>query len=999
MEKECFAYSYHRDPKAFRVNELADHAYFIPYDSSEMVRSPREKSSYFYLLNGVWKFCYKPSIYDMDDFYVNGFDDSEFEEVTVPENWQLHGKDYAQYQSSPYTFTFDPPNVPEKNPAAAYSKEFDFSRKEGKRYELHFEGKDSCIYVWLNGSFVGYGEVPHSDSSFDITPYLCEGKNRLCVMVLKWCSGSYLDDQDKIRLSGIFRDVYILERSATGIRDFKLVTSNDGKVNLTVEAEEPVNVQLLDQGKMVDYGQIKDGKIQFQVESPVLWSAENPYLYEIMMQCGDEYVLHKFGFREVCLQNQVFCVNGVPVKLYGVNRHDSNPDTGYVVDVEYMRNELIMMKQHNINAIRTAHYPNDPRFYELCDELGFYVLSEADMECHGCLYVDSWKDIIEEPMYAEAIQDRVDRMLCALKNYTCILIWSIGNESSWGTNLKNTAKSVRKTDPTRLIHYHEAFTKYALMEDEEKALVNELLDFNARMYTKLEKVAGIFSDESLKVPLLLTEYSHAMGNSCGDLRFYDDIFQSDPRYAGGFIWEWCDHAIRLKDENGKEYFGYGGDFGEHHHLSNVCMDGLVSPDREIHSSLLEMKAVYAPVRIRREEDGTFTAVNRSAFRDLDEYEIQWKILEEDKEISSGTCHVTATPGASTVLPVKTEEPYVAENTYILWEVVLVKDELWAKKGHVVTAFSFPLETQKEAACDAATDTKCKKLTLEETRAEYIVSGDDFSYLFRKDEGRLCQITVKGENLLAAPIEWNCFRAPTDNDVFWGRGIATQWNLTKEFGNIEYPELCVKQFEAHVEEGSVRLTGTFLFGVQGECTICAGIVTYLIYNDGRLTISQQGGFSEKLPYWLPRYGYILPLKKETDKIKYFGYGPAECYEDKRSHALLGCYSYNCDEELKTYEKPQESGSHCDTRWVALQSGENALRISGKPFSFCASRYDVHKMAKAAHQKDLTPEDVLYLYVDYRMSGVGSASCGGQHPVYECRINPGEKVDFTIILDIM
>ncbi len=1003
MEKECFAYSYHQDPKAFRVNELADHAYFIPYESGEAVRSPRENSAYFYPLNGVWKFCWKPSIYDMNDFYVDGFDDSEFEKITVPETWQLHGKDYTQYQSSPYPFPFDPPYVPEKNPAAAYCKEFDFTIKEGKRYELHFEGKDSCVYVWLNGSFVGYAEVPHNDSSFDITPYLLEGKNRLCVMVLKWCSGTYLDDQDKIRLSGLFRDVYILERNKAGIRDFGLVTGNDGTVKLTVEAAEAVKVQILNLGEVVDCGEIETGSnkaLQLQVASPVLWSAEKPYLYELLLQCGDEYVLHKFGFREVCLQNQVFCVNGVPVKLNGVNRHDSNPDTGYVTDVDFIRNELILMKKHNINAIRTAHYPNDPRFYELCDELGFYVLSEADMECHGCHYVNGWNEILEDPMFAEAIHDRVARMVQSLKNYTSIVIWSLGNESYWGLNMKNTAYYVRETDPTRALHYQGAFQRYDYLSEEEKEQLNELFDFHSRMYTKLEKVAGTFEDESIKIPLLLVEYSHAMGNSCGDLRFYDEIFQSDPRYAGGFVWEWCDHGIRLKDENGKEYIGYGGDFGEHHHLSNVCMDGLVSVDREVHSSLLEMKAVYAPVHIRREEDGSFTAINRSAFLDLSEYEIRWKIMTEEKKFAQGTCCVAAAPGESVVLPVETEEPYSAENTSIVWEVVLKKDEIWAEKGHIVTAFSFPLATRCEATQGADEDRKNHgELILEENRAEYIVRGDDFAYTFRKDEGRLCQITVKGEELLAAPIEWNCFRAPTDNDYFWGKGIAKDWRNTTEFGDIEYPELAVRQFKAAVEDGSICLIGTFLFSVQGRSMICEGTVTYRIRNDGRIEISQKGGFSEKLPYWLPRYGYILPLKKGADNMKYFGYGPAECYEDKRSHALLGCYSYCPDEPRGAYEKPQENGSHCHTEWLTLQSGETSLRINGKAFSFCASHYDMHKMAKAPHRKDLIQEDVLYLYIDYRMSGVGSASCGGQHPVYECRINPGEKVDFTVVLEIL
>lgn len=998
MIEKWFDDLFYRDPKVFRVNELADHSYFIPFHNLDKVRGAREESDTFFSLNGCWKFHWEPSIYLMEDFRELEYGVEGFTDVTVPENWQLHGVDQAQYQSSPYTFIFDPPYVPEKNPAAAYCKEFDFSPKENKRYELHFEGKDSCIYVWLNGSFVGYGEVPHNDSAFDITPHLCEGKNRLCVMVLKWCSGSYLDDQDKLRLTGLFRDVYILERSLQGIIDFRLVTQNDGTVDLYVKASEPVEVQLLDKGEIIGSAKTCEGKVTFSVKNPVLWSAEKPYLYEALLYCGDEYILHRFGFREVCIRDGVFVVNDMPVKLCGVNRHDANPDTGYVVNVDFMRDELILMKKHNINAIRTAHYPNDPRFYELCDELGFYVLSEADMECHGCQYVDGWDEILEKPLYAEAIHDRVSRMVESLKNYTCIVIWSLGNESDWGTNLKNEAYFVRGYDHTRLLHYERAFSnRYPSVSDAEKKELNELFDFYCYMYPLLEEVETIFEDESIRIPYMLSEYSHAMGNSCGDLGFYDDIFQRDPRFAGGFVWEWSDHGLRKKDETGAEYIAYGGDFGEHHHLFNVCQDGLVSADRVPHSALKELKAVYAPVQIRMGKDKKLFLWNRWAFSNLDEYEIHWKIMTEGEMIAEDTCVLSCAPGEWVELPGKTAESHFLPNTYIVVKIMLADNTNWAEKGHVVASGGYFLTSENQEGVSGDMDKYCDMPHLQETKAEYIVSGKDYTYIFRKDEGVLSQMVIRGKQMLEESMSFNCFRLPTDNDYRWGQGISMSWNKSGEFGNIEYPEVAVKNLKTEISEDGVCLTGDFIFAVQGRCAISRGLIKYLIRKDGSLEISQQGVFSEKLPYWLPRYGYTFVLKESADSIQYLGLGEGECYEDKIRYALPGLYTYLCDDPAEMYERPQESGSRCHTRWIKIMNAAGGFGISGKSFSFSATHYDMHH--RVSHRKDLVKKEQLYLYVDYRMSGVGSASVGGQPPVYECRINPGEKVNFTIKLQLL
>jgi len=996
--KTILEYHQHKDPQRFRVNELPDHAYFIPFESAKKADAARETSAHFHSLCGTWKFLWKPSIYDMDDFYIEGADLGAFESVSLPENWQMHGNDQAQYQTSPYPFAFDPPHIPEKNPCAAYVKDFFVTVQEGKRYELHFEGKDSCIYVWMNGTFVGYGSAPHSTSAFDVTKHLRNGKNRLCVLVLKWCATSYLDDQDKIRLSGIFRDVYLLERAEGGLRDFRIQADSHGRVTLHCQADSEVLAEIYDGETLLFERSVGDAPVSFKIDTPKLWSAEDPHLYDLRLSCAGEFVFHRFGLRQTEVKKSVFYVNGKPVKLYGVNRHDSNPDTGYVIDPDLLKSELLLMKQHNVNAIRTAHYPNDPRFYRLCDELGFYVLSEADMESHGCFYIRDWNYIANDPLYTSAILDRIDRMHDSLCNFTCIVIWSLGNESGWGENFKKAAVKLRRTDPTRPIQYEPASRIYPKLEDAaEKAFIMENLDFVSEMYTSIEKSAQLYGDEAITNPFVLCEYSHAMGNSCGDLRFYDELFQSDDRYAGGFIWEWCDHAIRMTDENGVEFWGYGGDYGEKHHQKNICMDGLVAPDRVPHSALLEMKAVYAPLRITKGEHGDLEILNRHFFTDLSEYRFEWSITADGNLTDSGVFTLCTLPGAREAVTIPTKEPYGAQNAVLTVNAKLAQSKAWAGAGHTVAAFSFPLKAEKEFPVR----TSLHAPTLTETRSSYVVSGTGFSYTFRKDEGTLSTMEVGGKPLLRQGLTWNCFRAPTDNDSSFqvALNVTNAWNNTRNFGNIEYPELTVRNFTAFEQADCILLCGDFRFGVEGRLPVCTGRVEYRVYGNGRLEIVQHGTVSEYLPYFLPRYGYMLAFEAPLSDIVYYGYGPAECYEDKCSHALLGRYEYTPDDRTGGYEFPQESGSHCGTEWITARCEDVALKISGNRMSFSASRYDLHEIATAKHQKELSRTNGTFLYVDHRMSGVGSASCGGQIPVESCRINAGEKIDFEIAIEIL
>jgi beta-galactosidase len=1001
----------HKDPRIFNLNELDYRSYFIPFESEEATLKSRESSAYYTSLCGEWLFRYVDSAFDMPDFVSSGADLSGFESVTVPEVWQAHGRDYLQYQTSPYPFIFNPPYPPTKNPCAAYVKNFNISKKENKNYELHFEGKDSCIYVWLNGVFVGYGEVPHQDSAFDITPHLKDGENTLCALVFKWCSGSYLDDQDKIRMSGIFRDVYILERSRNGLQDFSVLADMEGNFSLRVKSGSSVKAALLDNGKELFSATVTE-HFNFKVDEPILWSAENPYLYTLMLSCDGEFIQQKVGFRTSKTENGVYTVNGMPVKLYGVNRHDFSPDDGYALSYEFIKNELMLMKQHNINAIRTAHYPNDPRFYELCDEFGFYVMCEADLECHGASYVKGWDQTVDHEQFEGAFVDRMARMYEAFKNCACIVIWSLGNESGWGKNLEKCVDYFNKKDTSRPLHYQAfgmVYSENVGEEDNTAPVFNPVLDqyindnfgMTVLGYPPLPHLLAMIQNKSITLPIVFHEYSHAMGNSCGDLRFYDDIIQKNDRCMGGFIWEWCDQAIRMKDEAGKEYFGYGGDFGEKHHLYNVCMDGLVSPDRIPHSALLEAGACFSPIKITRVGDREYEIFNRNFFLSSDHYDICYEIVLDQKTVAQERINTLVVPPRQKAsFRIETKDVYPARNAIIRFSVILKSDATWADRGHVVYKQSFEIPCQSQEESKAS-----QNPVLIETDAAYTVISGGLEYVIRKDHGVICQIRIGDRELLSSPLTFCAWRMPTDNDnkiiggdngTIFGGGVAQKWRKTYKFGEIQYPWLEVTDLTAKEENGTVIIAGRFCFSVPGRRPISQGHIEYCF--DGKaLKIRQIGSFHDKLNFWLPRYGYRFAFAHKLKNIHYFGYGPDECYEDKCEYATLDWYRYTADDSKNSYEKPQECNSRLNTRWLRFSVDGADFEVASDKFSFCATSYDITENWKLEHKKDMIPADGTYLHLDYRMSGVGSKSCGGNEPLVQCRINAAEEFDFTIKIE--
>lgn len=648
---------YFEDMNHLHVNTEPDRAYYIPASGRGCYFLDREKSDRFFLLSGIWKFEYFESVYDLpENFWNEGV--IRGKEAEVPAVWQSYGEDENQYINTRYPFPFDPPFVPRENPCGLYERSFEYkSCPDAPEAFLNFEGVDSCFYVWINGTFVGYSQVSHSTSEFHITRYLKEGDNRLTVLVLKWCDGSYLEDQDKFRMSGIFRDVYVLKRPKEAVRDYFIrpyIQGNSAEISVELSfygANRPEGlIRVLDPDGEVVLEQnwsreTEEDRICFCLENCRFWNAETPWLYTIELQTEKEWITDRFGVREIYVDNGVLFINKTAVKFHGVNRHDSDPVTGFAINRHQMETDLRLMKEHNVNAIRTSHYPNSPQYYHLFDEMGFYVMDEADNESHGTdkvfKKVDDWDThvrqwnrwIADNPAYTEAVLDRTRRCVERDKNHASVLIWSMGNESAYGCAFEAAMAWTKERDDTRLCHYEGA--RYV---PDVKKYDFSFMDMYSRMYPDQEEICRYFEEPDSRIfsenlPFMMCEYCHAMGNGPGDMEDYFELIHRYDGMCGGFIWEWCDHAVKTK-----EGFLYGGDHGEELHDGNFCVDGLVSPDRIPHPGLREFKNVYRPARIQSVdwEKGLVVLKNHMDFTDLKDYVyLKWEAVQDGKIVETG----------------------------------------------------------------------------------------------------------------------------------------------------------------------------------------------------------------------------------------------------------------------------------------------------------------------------------------------------------------------------
>ena len=981
---------YYENLSVLHENTMPARAYYIPASRRmDNLVEHREESDRMQLLNGTWKFQYFNSIYDIQDsFFEKNYDTENFDEIQVPSVWQMAGYDTHQYTNIRYPFPFDPPYVPQDIPCGAYVHNFEYSRDEkASKAFLNFEGVDSCFYVWINGSYIGYSQVSHMTSEFDVTDVLQDGTNTVAVLVMKWCDGSYLEDQDKFRMSGIFRDVYILKRPKQAISDYHIKTRIEdmlAKVEIEMKFYSPLNVKISIEdrnGAVVALGSIaEEGTAVLEIASPELWNTENPYLYKLILETENEVIVDHIALRKVEIKDQVIYLNGQKIKFRGVNRHDSDPVTGFTISLEQITTDLTLMKQHNFNAIRSSHYPNAPFFYEMCDKYGFMVIDEADIEAHGPFMIyrkedtdynrfKRWNEkIADDPVWEEAIVDRVKLMVERDKNRFCIVMWSMGNESAYGCNFEKALEWTKNFDPDRITQYESArYRNY----DETYDYSN--LDVYSRMYPALSEIQEYLDKDGSK-PFLLVEYCHSMGNGPGDFEDYFQMIQDNDKMCGGFVWEWCDHAIAHGTaENGKTIYAYGGDHGEEIHDGNFCMDGLVYPDRTVHTGLLEYKNVYRPARVISydKESGELVLHNYMDFDDLKDYvKISYELTQDGLVISKGILsEFSVAPHGEGKTNLKINVP---ENGKCYLKLIYhLKKELPLLDEDHILGFD-EIEVSKE-------DTKCKlaekwipktvvdsELQVNENDTQIHIKGREFAYTIDKRTALFTEMKFAGREYLNHPMELNIWRAPTDNDMY----IKSEWK------KAHYDKAYTRAYTTEVVQGKhgVKITSHASVVAETVQKILDVTITWKIEAAGKIDADIAVTKDDEFPD-LPRFGVRMFLDKKLSAVRYFGMGPQESYCDKHQAASHGLYRADVGDLHEDYIRPQENGSHYDCEYVELNNSRYGIVASAeKAFSFNASYYTQEELEKKTHNYELIESDSVVFCVDYALNGIGSNSCG-------------------------
>ena len=981
---------YYENLNVLHENTMPARAYYIPASKRmDNLVEHREESDRMQLLNGTWKFQYFTSIYNIkDSFFEKNYDTENFDEIQVPSVWQMAGYDTHQYTNIRYPFPFDPPYVPQDIPCGAYVHNFEYSRDEkASKAFLNFEGVDSCFYVWINGSYVGYSQVSHMTSEFDVTDVLQDGTNTVAVLVMKWCDGSYLEDQDKFRMSGIFRDVYILKRPKQAISDYHIKTRIEdmlAKVEIEMKFYSPLNVKISIEdrnGAVVALGSIaEEGTAVLEIASPELWNTENPYLYKLILETENEVIVDHIALRKVEIKDQVIYLNGQKIKFRGVNRHDSDPVTGFTISLEQITTDLTLMKQHNFNAIRSSHYPNAPFFYEMCDKYGFMVIDEADIEAHGPFMIyrkedtdynrfKRWNEkIADDPVWEEAIVDRVKLMVERDKNRFCIVMWSMGNESAYGCNFEKALEWTKNYDPDRITQYESArYRNY----DETYDYSN--LDVYSRMYPTLSEIQEYLDKDGSK-PFLLVEYCHSMGNGPGDFEDYFQMIQDNDKMCGGFVWEWCDHAIAHGiAENGKTIYAYGGDHGEEIHDGNFCMDGLVYPDRTVHTGLLEYKNVYRPVRVVSydKESGELVLHNYMDFDDLKDYvKISYELTQDGLVISKDILsEFSVVPHGEGKTNLKISVP---ENGKCYLKLIYhLKKELPLLDEDHILGFDEIEVSKDNAKCKLAEKWMQKaavdsELQVNENDTQIHIKGREFAYTIDRRTALFTEMKFAGREYLNHPMELNIWRAPTDNDMY----IKAEWK------KAHYDKAYTRAYTTEVVQGKhgVKIVSHASVVAETVQKILDVKITWTIDASGKIDADIEATKDGEFPD-LPRFGVRMFLDKKLSDARYFGMGPQESYRDKHQAASHGLYRANVRDLHEDYIRPQENGSHYDCGYVELNNSRYGIAaFSESTFSFNASYYTQEELEKKTHNYELAESDSVVLCVDYALNGIGSNSCG-------------------------
>lgn len=983
---------YYEDLSILHEGTMPARAYYIPASRRmDNLVEHREESDRIQFLNGNWKFRYFESIYDVEEpFFESGHDTSGFDELAVPGVWQMAGYDSHQYTNIRYPFPFDPPYVPQDIPCGAYVYEFDYQKDEqAPKAYLNFEGVDSCFYVWLNGSYIGYSQVSHATSEFDVSSVLKEGRNIIAVLVLKWCDGSYLEDQDKFRMSGIFGEVYLLKRPERCIGDYRITTAVDGdraEVRLHVSyIGQPVDTKVTvydSQNHIMASCEVQSDCISLEITNPDLWSAENPYLYTLVIETENEVITDYVGIRTIEIKDKILYLNGQKIKFHGVNRHDSDPVTGCAISIGQLMQDLTMMKQHNFNAIRSSHYPNAPYFYQLCDKYGFMVMNEADVEAHGpnMIYYkedtdynrfNGWNErIADDPVWENSILDRVQLMVQRDKNRPCILMWSMGNESAYGCNFEKALRWTKDFDPDRITHYESArYRNYNTIYDYSD------LDLYSRMYPAFEEIEEYFKKDASK-PFLLVEYAHSMGNGPGDLEEYFQLVHNNDMMCGGFVWEWCDHAVYAGNtENGKAKYLYGGDHGEKLHDGNFCMDGLVYPNRTSHTGLMEYKNIHRPARVVSYDEATMELKlhNYLDFTDLKDYAIiRYKLTCDGICIGAGNVPaVSVAPHSDAVTRLPVAIPKTGR-VYLKIIYQLRNESPMVPAGHVL-GFDEVLLENKDGRNQRAVRWLSQKndtagpIDVLETDCKVILKGEEFVYTYSKKNGLFESIIYGGGEYLDKPMEINIWRAPADNDMY----VKTEWE------KAHYHEAYARAYDTAVERSGDGII------ISSTMSVSAPSVQKILDIRAVWSVDHSGGIqgamgvvrNEEFPE-LPRFGVRLFLPEAFANVSYYGYGPEESYCDKHRAASHGLYLAKVSELHEDYIRPQENGSHFDCDYVEIRGSQFGLTAvaADRRFSFNASVYTQEELEEKAHNFELEKSGSTILCLDYALNGIGSNSCG-------------------------
>jgi beta-galactosidase/beta-glucuronidase len=971
-------------------------------------------------LNGPWRFRYVPSPDRIDfDFETPAFDDAQWKLHPVPGCWQLQGNyDVPNYTNVNYPFPIDPPFVPDDNPIGLYRRTFRVPPAwKGMDVTLHFGGVDSAFYVWVNGTLAGFSKGPHLPAEFNVTHLLKPGKNQLAVQVFKWSDGSYLDDQDKWRLSGIFRDVTLYATPSVHIRDVFIQTPFDsafqeatlqlsfalanrgnrtaGPHSIRCELRDPDGVEVfaVEAGRIKSFKPTGEKNIDFSipVKTPRHWNAEEPHLYTLLVTLHDaaqqpvEFRRFQVGFRQVEIRDRQLLINGKPIKIRGVNRHEFHPDTGHTVPVEQMLTDIRLMKSHNINAVRTSHYPDDPRWYDLCDQHGIYLIDEADLETHGMSMGGSdYHRLSKDPAWKQAYVDRAVRMLERDKNHPSVIIWSLGNESGYGPNHDAMAAAIRRRDTSRPIHYCETRTA--------------CVDIVSCMYPEMDKLIGEGQRTDDARPFFMCEYAHAMGNSPGNFKEYWDAIWSHPRLIGGCVWEWADHGLRQRTPDGVEWFAYGGDFADQPNDGNFCIDGMVFPDRTPHPCLAEYKKVLQPVHMEALDPraGQFQILNRRDFRSLDDFTGEWILRGNGIEMARNFLELPEIkPGQTAPLQITWPafKPAPGVEYFVDFIFTLKTACAWAEAGFEMAFEQF--EIPFKSARSVQTHASLPALEIGESGSLLALQGADFRVDVDTRLGALVAWESQGRPLLEAPLKVQLWRAPTDNDITtWGtEKMAIRW---REIGLDRLQSRRVSFESSRISPSAWEGRTVHCLGSRSAPPLLRAETRFTVHGDGEIRLSLQVTPLRALPP-LPRLGWQAQLSAAFNRFAWFGRGPHENYCDRRDSARLGLFRGSVLDQYVPYLKPQENGNKTEVRWAAVTDRHGfGLKAIGEPvFETSVHPWTAEELTGARHPHELPVSHRTVFNLDYHQCGLGSNSCG-PGPLPQYLFNLTEPVVFYLRL---